>query len=93
MNAIEEYEDVVLLDGGSQLCVRANDGSEYLAIDDHGLLYFYSESNWFGELCRDCEFRDEVRPLIMTAPHWHYRPAHAEERWGQFIRRLNLDAV
>ena len=91
--AIHAHEQVVLFDGGSQLCVRSDDGTEYFVVDDHGLFYVYSESNWFGDLCRTMRFRDEIRPLISAGGYWHYRPGAVQKHWNQFVRTLGLEAV
>src|SRR5205809_6875976 len=47
------HEELVFRDGGSQLCVRCAGGSDYLALDEHGIFFLYTEEEGFADLFRD----------------------------------------
>lgn len=72
-------EELVLSDGRSMLCVRRPDTREYLARDEHGILFLYLEGPRCLELCEQLGFENRVEEPIFAAPHWHVRPKAAEQ--------------
>lgn len=91
-SAIRKNEDWVFQDGGSQLCVRCAGGGDYLVLDEHGILFFYSDDNGFRDLCQELGFEERAEPLLYESGHWHYR-AGRNESWEPFLRQLGLHAV
>jgi hypothetical protein len=92
-DAVREHEELVFVDGGSQLCVRQAGEDDYLALDEHGIFFLYSDGDGFAALCRELGFEERAEELLYQGGHWHYRPGHPAERWQPFIRLLGLRAV
>jgi len=44
MPIIKQHELYIFSDGGHQLCVRDLDTEEYIALDEHDILFIYSDS-------------------------------------------------
>ena len=69
-SAIRRHEELVFQDGGNQLCIRCADEGDYLALDEHGILFLYAEGDGFAALCRELGFEEGVRPLLYEGGHW-----------------------
>ncbi len=90
--AIRDQEALVFTDGGSQLCVRCA-GGDYLALDEHGILFYYSEDDGFAAVCEEFGLELQHKELLYEAGHWHYRPGQVGEGWRRFCQRLGLEVV
>jgi hypothetical protein len=86
-------EQLVYSDGGNTICIRRPDTGEYLALDEHGILFVYSSDPGFLKALEQVGFENRVEPLLFEAPHWHIRPPRAEELEQWFIKRLALEYV
>jgi len=89
---IEENEDQVFTDGGSQLCVMPGEGGDYIALDEHGIFFLYTDNEEFRNLFAELGYKDRSQELLWDAGHWHYRPGD-NEKWLPFIEQLGLQAV
>ena len=86
-------EQLVFSDGGSILCIRRVDTGEYLALDEHGILFVYSSDTAFMRVLEQIGFERRVEALLYEAAHWHIRPPKCEEQEQWFIDRLGLEYV
>jgi len=91
--AIRSHEELVFLDGGMQISVRCAGGGDYLVLDEHAILFLYSDDEGFEDLCRELGFEECAQPLLYEAGHWHVRPDNAKEHAESFVSRLGLVAV
>ena len=93
VEVVSEHEGMVFQDGHLQLCVMCGGGGDYLAIDDHGLFFLYTEDDGFATVCHDLGWEERRDELLGQQPHFHgSSDAFAEER-GRFIDQLGLRAV
>jgi hypothetical protein len=92
-SAIRTHEELVFQDGGNQLCIRCAEEGDYLALDEHGILFLYTEGDGFAAICRELGFEERTQPLLCEGGHWHVRPPHAMERAQSFVDELGLEAV
>lgn len=90
---LQEYELYLFSDGFHQLCVRREDTGEYIALDDHGILFIYSDSEHIAKICLNNNFENRNEKLIFKQPHWHYSPAGSEKTKDIVIQKLSLKAV
>ena len=90
---IKQSETIIFQDGDSQLNVRKPDASDYVTLDDHGVIYVYSKSEQFEKLCRENGFEERLEKLISDLGHWHITPKDAQKKRAKFIRGLNLKRV
>lgn len=93
LEVIHEYELYIFSDGMHQLCVRRKDTGEYFAIDDHGILFIYSDSEDTVDLCLENGFENRNEKLFFEQPHWHYSPSDSDNIRDIVIEKLSLKAV
>ena len=91
--AVRDFERLVFHDGYTQLCVRDDDTGEYLALDEFGLLWVYSDDPKFADLCRACGFEERVEELISDRPRWQCALDDGPELAERFVRELGLNEV
>ena len=87
---IKENELYVFSDGNHQLCVRNPVSGDYIALDDHDILFIYSDLNENIEILKNNEFEERKEKLILEEGHWHVRPSNSEELSDRLIKKLNL---
>jgi hypothetical protein len=90
LEAIGEHDDLVFRDGYLQLCVLCDVGGDYLALDDHGLFFLYTEDDGFAALCRNLGWEERRGELLSQQPHFHFCSSDFEEKRPQFISELGL---
>ncbi len=89
IRGVTDNEAFVFRDGGHQLCVRDLDTDEYIALDDHGLLFLYSEDPVYYGLFRECGFELREDEIIYMLPHYH--SMLEDDACDRFIRGLGLE--
>jgi hypothetical protein len=90
---IKSNEKYVFQDGSNQLCVKRSDTGEYIVLDDHGILFIYSGSLCFAELCKEAGLEERLEKLIYASGHWHRSPKDADKLANKFIRDLGLKPI
>jgi hypothetical protein len=93
LEVIGEHDDLVFRDGHLQLCVMCGGGGDYLALDDHGLFFLYSEDDGFAALCRKLGWEERRGELVGQQPHFHGSSDAFDEERPRFISELGLRAV
>ncbi|MHC4742312.1 MAG: hypothetical protein ACYS8Z_10390 [Planctomycetota bacterium] len=91
INFVQDNELYIFSGGDHQLCSRRYDTEEYIALDDHGVLFIYSDSEETGEICRANGFEKRHEKLILQASHCHFRPPDADTLRELLIQQLNLE--
>ncbi len=90
---IKNNELYVFQDGEHQLCIRDSDTGEYIALDDHDILFIYSESEQVIHICEKNGFENREEKLISDFGHWHYSPKDSSALGEKFINDLSLEPV
>lgn len=84
------YRDIIFHDGYHDLMIRNPDTGEYIAFDEHGLLFIYTTKNYSDILTKmSLEYKANEK-LIYEVGHWHYRPANGGENLHKLIEELEL---
>ena len=93
IETMKRNETFVFSDGDNQLCVKRPDTDEYITLDDHGVLFIYSESEQFVDICQRNGFTRKRRKLFYTNGHWHICPEDSESLGRKIIKELKLRPV
>ncbi|MCK6640963.1 MAG: hypothetical protein L6Q81_12850 [Bacteroidia bacterium] len=87
---IDKYDGVVFHDGCNELMIRIPESGEYMAFDEHGLVFIYTQADYSNDLARyEIKYKPKEK-LIYEFDHWHYRPGNAKEDLACFISDLGL---
>ncbi len=90
---LKASEELIFSDGGSMLCIRSSTTSEYVALNEHGILFVYSSDPSYIRVCEELGFEQRSNELLFEGPHWHIRPAHHEQQQEWLKRRLRLKYI
>jgi hypothetical protein len=93
LEVIGEYDGLVFRDGYMQLCVMCGGGGDYLALDDHGLFFLYTEDDGFAALCRNLGWEERQGELMGQQPHFHGSSGAFDADRPRFIAELALQPV
>jgi hypothetical protein len=91
--AIATSDAFVFSDSRNQLCVRDPQTSEYVVIDDNGVVYVYSASERFRRVFQESGFEERVERLVGDEAHWDVVPPDGEGQERQFVSLLGLVRV
>jgi len=89
IETLDLYEDVIFHDGFHELIIRRSDG-EYLAFDEHGLLFIYTGNDYslvFDKLNLPLKSHEK---LIYEFNHWHIQSSNGKEDLKRLIKHLHL---
>lgn len=89
-DALEKYETLIFHDGYHDLMIRLPKTEEYVAFDEHGLVYVYTQNDYSGILNDFGLAYKPAEKLIYEFDHWHYGPPNAKENLVQLIKELGL---
>lgn len=87
---LEKYEDVVFHDGFHDLMLRRPETGDYIAFDDHGLVFIYTEDDYTNILEALGLIHKPDELLIYEYNHWHYRPPNGRKDLKDLINELGL---
>jgi hypothetical protein len=93
IQAMQANERMVFQDGYTQLCVRDADTGDYIALDEHGVLYIYSDDPVFAQICTDSGLSEREEALISEHGHWRRALDNADDLQHRFISALGLQQV
>ena len=68
-------------------------GGDYLALDDHGLFFLYTEDDGFAALCRNLGWEERRDELLGQQAHFHGSSDVFTQERGRFIDQLGLQAI
>ena len=80
-------------DGGNQLCIRRSDTGEYITLDDHSILFMYTNSKAIEEVLKSSGLIEGKNDLINGVRHWHYVPEDVDRIRSKFINQLHLREI
>lgn len=85
-----KYEDVIFHNGFHELLLRNPDNGHHIALDEHGLLFVYSNKDYAKILSQlKIEFKPKEK-LIYEKEHWHFCLSDGYERLSMMINDLEL---
>jgi hypothetical protein len=93
LEVIGDHDDMVFRDGYLQLCVMCGGGGDYLALDDHGLFFLYTEDDGFAALCHNLGYSERRGELLGQQQHFHGSSDVFDDERPQFIGALDLHPV
>lgn len=88
---IDKYEEVIFHDGYHDLMIRRPETGDYIAFDEHGLVFIYTQDN-YSEILEKLGLTYKANEkLIYEFNHWHYRPTNGREDLKNLINELKLE--
>lgn len=91
LNILVKYETVIFHDGFHDLMIRRPETGDYITLDEHGIIFIYTEDNYSEELERLGLSHKENEKLIYHFNHWHYRPENSREELKKLIDELGME--
>lgn len=88
---LDKYEEVVFHDGYHDLMLRRPETGDYIAFDEHGLVFIYTQDNYSDTLEMLGLSYKANEKLIYQFDHWHYRPANGRQDLKNLIDELGLE--
>jgi hypothetical protein len=90
-NAVVRFRKFIQCDSTHQFMVRNTDTGEYLAFDDYGILWIYSENPKFKEILQGRGFSEKKgQPLINEGPTWRLTAPDSAGQLRQLVDLLML---
>jgi hypothetical protein len=93
ISLMKQNELYIFSDGNHQLCIKRSDTGEYMALDDHDILFIYSDSQTNTDILKNNNFENREEKLIFDSGHWHIRPKDSEKLAEKLIKELNLTLI
>ncbi len=90
---IARHLNYVFQVGGDVLCLRKEDELEYLALDEFGTLFYYTDSEETWPLFEACGFVQEQHPFVSEGEAYLQRFDDQGTWLESFIRELGLSLV
>lgn len=90
---LNKFEEFVFEDGSFQLCIKFPDNDEYVALDEHGVLFIYSLDEFFINKLEKNNFIARKEEMIFLKPHYHHMIKDSEIFAQKFIEELELEEV
>ena len=91
LSLIDQYEALIFHDGFHELMIRRPSTGDYIAFDEHGLIFIYTKEDYSLPLVDYGLDYKSNQPLIYEFNHWHIRPATAREDLKRLIIELGLN--
>ena len=88
---LDKYEEVIFHDGYHDLMIRRPNTGDYVAFDEHGLVFIYTQENYSDKLNNLGLVYKAKEKLIYEFGHWHYRSASGREDLKNLISELGLE--
>lgn len=88
---LNKYKEVVLHDGYHDLMLRRPETGDYIAFDEHGLVFIYTQDNYSDTLEKFGLTYRVNEKLIYQFDHWHYRPSNGRQDLKNLINELGLE--
>lgn len=84
------HEDVIFYNGYHDLMFRNPDSGDYLAFDEHGLIFIYTNQDYSGVLKNlEAEYKSDEK-LIYEFNHWHYCLPEGQKKLADMIKDFKL---
>ena len=90
---MKKNEFYIYSDGMHQLCIRDFNTDEYIALDDHDILFIYSNSQENVRILKNNNFEKRKEKLLMDLGHWHREPKDSKKLVEVLIKEMNLEKI
>lgn len=90
LQVLNKYSEFFFYDGFHELMVKTPDSSEYIALDEHGLIFIYTDFNFSNFLEKQGLKYMPNQKLVYEFNHFHYRTPNAETNLKEIITLLSL---
>src|SRR5262245_59829537 len=90
LDAMTSCETFVFCDSRNQLCVRDLATSDYVVLDDVGVIYIYSDEDLFPDVLRQHGFEERFERLISDGGYWGQTPKEGAAQGEAFRKMLHL---
>lgn len=87
---LEKYDAVLFHNGSHELMLRNPITGEYVAFDDHGLLFIYTDDKRDSYLKGLGLKKKSFKKLIYEYGHWHVSSKLGREQFPEMIKFLGL---
>ena len=92
--ALSRFRKFLLRDSTHQFLFRNTETGEYLAFDDYGILWIYSEDKKFKDLLDRRGFCEKPgQPLIYDGPLWRLTAPDSADQMKELVHFLMLEEV
>jgi hypothetical protein len=89
-SVLDKYEELIFHDGYHDLMIRLPETGDYVAFDEHGLVFIYTDAD-YSDILKTCGLTHQPdQKLVYQYEHWHYRPKNAREDLKSLIKELGL---
>jgi hypothetical protein len=78
-------------DGFHDLMLRRPETGDYIAFEEHGLVFIYTGDDYSDTLEELGLIYKSNEKLIYQFDHWHYRPANGRHDLKNLIEELGLE--
>jgi hypothetical protein len=88
---MKKHEDVIFHNGFHDLMLRIPETGDYVAFDEHGLIFIYTNQD-YSEILKN--LKAEYKPnekLIYEFNHWHYCLPKGREKLAEMIKDFELE--
>mgnify|MGYP001208517390 CR=1 FL=1 len=85
-----KHDDVIFHNGYHDLMLRNPKTGDYVAFDEHGLIFIYTNKD-YSEILKNLEadYRADEK-LIYELNHWHYCLSEGREKLAEMIKDFEL---
>lgn len=88
---LDKFEELIFHDGFHDLMLRRPETGDYIAFDEHGLIYIYTQDNYSNILEGFGLTYKSTEKLIYQFDHWHYRPSNGRQDLESLVNELGLE--
>lgn len=92
-DAITQHQRYVFEIGFDVLCLRKDESYEYIALDEYGVLYYYTDSEETFPSFEAAGFANEQHELVSDGPRYMKCNEQADQWRDSFIAQLGLEEV
>lgn len=93
IQGLDVHAELIFRDGSSQLCIKDGEYDEYFALDEHSILYIYSDDPAIPDLLREEGFTERFETLISEVPHFRHSLGDSDALRTAFIKEYGLQPV
>ena len=90
---IDNNKEYIIHDGSNQFYVKDPESGDYVALDDHGVFFIYSQNIKYEEILEVMSFERNQNVTIFEKPHSHVLLSNSDELLHKMIETFNLEAV
>lgn len=85
-----KHEEVIFHNGYHDLMIRNPDSGEYMAFDEHGLVFIYTDGD-YREILKNLKvaYRPDEK-LLYEFEHWHYSLPDGRKKLDEMIKDFGL---